>query len=191
MSEGTKARVLVGLVLFWLILMAFRILSDSEPERVALKFTSGQTAAVPGATSRSTLVQPPSGKLKAGDVPANPSKNIFAPLEFSKPKTKKVRKQRKPPPTAARRAPPPQPSRPSPEELAAAQARTQMAQYRVLGYSTDGGDTRAFLGKGRKIFIAGVGETVEGQIEIAAITETAVKLRETRTNLEATLPYKQ
>ncbi len=66
-----------------------------------------------------------------------------------------------------------------------------MSQYRVLGYSTDGGDTRAFLGKGRKIFIAGVGETVEGRIEIAAITDTAVKLRETRTNVEATLPYEK
>ncbi len=66
-----------------------------------------------------------------------------------------------------------------------------MAQYRVLGYSADGGNTRAFLGKGSKIFIAGVGQTVEGRIEVAAITETAVKLRETRTNLEATLPYKK
>ena len=32
---------------------------------------------------------------------------------------------------------------------------------------------------------------MEGRIEIAAITATAVKLRETRTNLEATLPYKK
>ena len=66
-----------------------------------------------------------------------------------------------------------------------------MSQYRVLGYSSEGGEPRAFLGKGSKIFIARVGEELEDHIQDAAITDTAVKLRETRTRLEATLPYEK
>ncbi len=194
MTERTKVRALVGLVLLWVIILSLRMLVEPEPQRVALQFRSGQTVAVPGTTPPPTLAQPVSTKPGVSEVPANPSKNIFAPLEFQKPKPKKKKvvkkKKRRPPPLPKKVLPPPPPG-PSPEELAAQQIRAQMAQYRVLGYSSDRGRALAFLGKGRKIFIAGVGETVEGRIEIAAITDTAVKLRETRTNVEATLPYKQ
>ncbi len=179
MTERTKVRVLVGMVLLWVIILTLRMLVEPEPQRVALQFRSGQTAAVLGTTPPPTLALPVSAKPGASEVPANPSKNIFAPLEFPKPKPTKrkvvKKKKRQPPPLPKKVLPPPRPG-PSAEDLAAQQIRAQLAQYRVLGYSSDGGRALAFLGKGRKIFIAGVGETVEGRIVIAAITDTAVKL---------------
>lgn len=74
------------------------------------------------------------------------------------------------------------------KEQAAQQARQQMAQYRFLGYLTQQGEHRAFLGKGQLLFIVRIGETVEGKIQVAAIDPSAVKLRETGTNVETTLP---
>ncbi|MGH7206107.1 MAG: hypothetical protein ACREI2_07855, partial [Nitrospiraceae bacterium] len=73
-------------------------------------------------------------------------------------------------------------------EQAAQQARQQMAQYRFLGYLTQQGEHRAFLGKGQALFIVRIGETVEGKIQVAAIDPSAVKLREVVTNVETTLP---
>ncbi len=74
------------------------------------------------------------------------------------------------------------------KEQAAQQARQQMAQYRFLGYLTQDGEHRAFLGKGQSLFIVRIGDTVEGTIQVAAIDPSAVKLREVVTNVETTLP---
>lgn len=74
------------------------------------------------------------------------------------------------------------------KEQAAQQARQQMAQYRFLGYLTQQGEHRAFLGKGQALFIVRIGETVEGKIQVAAIDPSAVKLLEVSTNVETTIP---
>jgi len=50
------------------------------------------------------------------------------------------------------------------------------------------GEQRAFLGKGPSLFIVRVGDTVEGKIQVAAIDASEVKLRETSTNAETTIP---
>jgi len=73
------------------------------------------------------------------------------------------------------------------KEQAAHQTRQQIAQYRFLGYLTQQGEHRAFLGKGQSLFIVRIGDTVEGKIQVAAIDPSAVKLRETGTNVETTL----
>lgn len=190
MRQGLQWKVLGVLLAAWVLLLAMRVMEDREPERRPLTFTSGQVvkAERPGnAPVLLALASPESGSLA---VPRKPSKNIFAPLRFARPKPKKVAAKPEPPPPPKPEAPPPPPPGPSPEELAAAQARKQMAQYRVLGYSAEGAAPRAFLGKGNKIFIAQVGEELEDRIVVAAISAEAVKLRETRTKLEATLPMK-
>ncbi|MGH7255607.1 MAG: hypothetical protein ACREI3_07495, partial [Nitrospirales bacterium] len=86
------------------------------------------------------------------------------------------------PPTVV--APPP----PSPEEIARQQARQQLSQYRYVGYLIQAGESKAFLGKGREIYIVRTGDTVEGRVQVAAIEPTTVKLRDTPTNLETTIP---
>ena len=191
MSDDLKLKLLAGLVVVFVGMLTFRLATESEPQRVPLTHKSGQLATPENSVSLPSLKQPVSRNTKPAKVTRHPSQNIFAPLEFPKPQRKKARKAK------PRAAPPPRPVaaplplRPTPGELAGAQARKLMAQYRVLGYAIDGGEPQAFLGKGTKIFIVGVGETLEGRIQIAEITDTAVKLRETRTNLETTLAYKK
>jgi hypothetical protein len=72
-------------------------------------------------------------------------------------------------------------------ELALQQARQLMEQYRFLGYLMRGGEQRAFIGKGRELYIVGMGEAVEGRLKIKAMTESSVKLLDSNTSLEATL----
>ncbi len=193
MSDSAKWKILAVLALVWTTLILVRLLDNPEPQRVPLQHTSGQVAVANGAKAPPALAQTVSHGADARKIPRRPSKNIFAPLEFPKPKPKrkKVAKSKPPPPPPKPVAAPPAPPQPSPDQLAAAQARKRMSQYRVLGYSSEGGEPRAFLGKGNKIFIARVGEELEDRIQVAAITDTAVKLRETRTRLEATLPYEK
>ncbi|MGH7164706.1 MAG: hypothetical protein ACREIS_04175, partial [Nitrospiraceae bacterium] len=74
------------------------------------------------------------------------------------------------------------------QELAAQQARQLMSQYRFLGYLTQGGESKAFLSKGKDIFVVRPGETVDGRIQITSIDATSVKLKETGTSLETTIP---
>ncbi len=196
MSDDPKLKLLAGLVVVFVGMLTFRLVTEPEPQRVPLTYKSGHVATSENSLSLPSLKQPVSRHAKPATVTRHPPKNIFAPLEFPKPKRKKTRKAKPraappPPPSPPKPVAAPLPLGPTPEELAAAQARKLMAQYRVLGYATDGGQPQAFLGKGTKIFIVGIGETLEGRIQIAEITDTAVKLRETRTNLETTLPYKK
>ncbi len=192
MTEGAKWRLLALLMLLMAAVVTYRVLDRPEPQRVALTYTSGQTANATSAKSSPTLIHLDSKQRMARQGPRRPSKNIFSPLEFPKPKKKKTAvKVKAAPPPPPRLVQPAIPHPPSPEELAAAQARKRMAAYRVLGYSREGGQPRAFLGKGRKIFIAGIGEELEDRIHVAAITEKAVRLRETRTQVEATLLYEK
>lgn len=74
------------------------------------------------------------------------------------------------------------------QELAVQQARQQMAQYRFLGYLTEGGQQRAFLGKGREIYIVRAGDTVEGRIQVTVIEASAIKMRDAATSVETTIP---
>jgi len=74
------------------------------------------------------------------------------------------------------------------KELAAQQSRQLLAKYRFLGYLSQGGEPRAFLGKGNELYIVRTGETVEGRIQVKGIDATSVKLLDATTSLETTLP---
>ncbi len=200
MTDHRTLGLAVGLGLVWAVLLALRLLDQTEPQRVPLTYKSGMTAA-PESTRGDGLfgaiVQPLQGGAR--QRPFTTPKNIFATLEdqeqaarrklaLARPKPVVPPKPPDPVPmVAAVPPPPPPPPPPSPEELARQKARQMMAQYRFLGYLTQGGQQRAFLGKGREIFIVGMGEAVEGGITVAAIDATSVKLREINTNLESTL----
>lgn len=73
------------------------------------------------------------------------------------------------------------------KELAAQQSRQLLAKYRFLGYLSQGGERRAFLGKGNEIYIVRTGETVEGRIQVKGIDATSVKLLDASTSFETTL----
>ncbi len=65
--------------------------------------------------------------------------------------------------------------------------REQMGQYRYLGYLRHEGQQRAFLGKGKEIYIIRQGDSLEGKFLVAGIEASTVTLREIVNNLEATL----
>ena len=60
-----------------------------------------------------------------------------------------------------------------------------MAQYRFMGYLTHNGEPRAFLGKGRELYIVRAGETLEGQIHVATIEASSLKLRDGASDVES------
>ena len=55
------------------------------------------------------------------------------------------------------------------EQLRRRQLLEQMGQYRYLGYVNQNGVQKAFLGKGREIYILREGETLEGKFQVALI----------------------
>ncbi len=201
MTKRAKWRLLGALVLVWLIVIVVRVVHEPEPQRAPLKFRSGETAAADSTRSDGGvpgLVRP---KLARGsEAPFKTPKNIFSPADLSSEarQAQAARPPKKPqaeapvPPSAPPPAPPPAvaftaPPSPSPEQLAAQQARQWLGQYRFFGYLGQGGDQRAFLSKGNDIFIVRVGDSIEGRITVAAIDASSVRLRETKTSLETTL----
>ncbi len=215
MTNRMKGSLLGGLVLLWMAVIAFRVIAEPEPQRVPLRFVSGQM--VVREETRGEEAAParlhPAGAT-AVPVSFKAPKNIFAPLDLRTDEEKAAAAQarllasrRKAEQAAAAAAPPPPtPPPPTPEELAAQeaqrqaelvrqqkeqaiqQARTSMSKYRFMGYLTRDGAPQAFLGKGNDIYIVKVGETVEGKIRVTTIDPTAVKLIEGLTNTEASLP---
>lgn len=77
------------------------------------------------------------------------------------------------------------------EEIQRQQLREQMAQYRYLGYVNQNGVHKAFLGKGRDIYIIREGDTLDGKFQVALIEATLVKLFEAESKLETTLNLKK
>jgi len=207
MTERAKWGLLALLVLIWAGLFALRAVTQEEPARVPLKHRSGQTlskAAAAQASGIPTVAKP--AKPREGDLTFQTPKNIFAPLESpvdvaeqqAKVRARVARSGKAGTLPVVTKVPPPPPP-PSPEEVAAQQARQQremaaqrarqaMAQYRFIGYLTQNGEPRAFLGKGRELYIVRAGETLEGQIHVATIETSSLKLRDGASQVESALP---
>jgi hypothetical protein len=73
------------------------------------------------------------------------------------------------------------------EELNLRQLREQMGQYRYLGYLSQQGVEKAFVGKGKDISIIRKGDKLDGKFLVASIDPTSVKLKEPITSLETSL----
>lgn len=142
-----------------------------------------------GGTQRVGLVRVPRPQSSPGPQPSPP-----APPSVPPP----------PPPVVQPHSPPP----PSPEELAAReaarqrelaerqreqtkqQARRALEQYRFLGFVSQDGVQQAFVAKGQEIFIVRIGERLDGQIQVSAINQTGITLRDVSVDVEITLTAK-
>lgn len=214
-DDRRKWVVLGGLFCIWLVFIAIRFVTTPEPQRVPLKFRSGQTVSRGGVNEMAAsgvpkVVRPQ--KTILGEGPLKQPANIFAPLgsdsDGDKPRMAKARGGSQvakavvtgqmfgPERPVAVALPPPMPS---PEELAAQQARQQkelaaqqarqrLAQYRFLGYLSESGEQKAFIGKGRELYIVRTGEMVEGRIRVNAIDPSSVMLMDGDTGVGTTLP---
>lgn len=134
MTGRMQWSLLGGLLVLWTALITLRIMIGPEPQRVPLKFVSGQVVAqeVPRGIGESpSSVRPMSAR--ADRVSFKDPKNIFAPLDLRTDEEKAAAAQARL--LAARKkaeqvavasaAAPPAPPPPTPEELAAQEARRQ------------------------------------------------------------------
>lgn len=153
--------------------------------------------------------------LHAQTTPTMPVKNVFAPLDLP-PDVGPVRPRRTPvsatlPPPVVSALPSEAPIAPSPTALPAPlpatptaddvartqveqnrllvqqQAQQLLAQFRYLGFVSQGGTDRAFLGKGSEILIAAEGERVHGTVIVRNIGTSSVILKDTLSNVERTV----
>ncbi len=182
--------VLVGI---WVVLLAYRILSHEEPKRVPLTYRKGQ--AVAGAPTGDKRA--PTGDIKASTkgeerrdltlkldllnrkppVPGAGLKNLFLPLHYEPPK-----------PLLPPLPPPPPPVHiPTPEEIAAEQARKELSEFRYLGYLNRGGKEQAFLSKGGNLFIVKRGEAITGTYILKEANNNFVVIQETQSKVEMTI----
>lgn len=206
MSQGIQRYVLLGLGGAWCILILMRFLTAEPPQEMPLQFVSGRLAAK---THLAAGVPDPwqvkHVTMQAREMPEQPKKNIFAPLGESTEvrvrsamatRAKRVTPAPPLPPVVAE-VPPPPPG-PTPEELAEQaarqqkelrlkQLREQMGQYRYLGYLSQQGMHKAFVGKGKDLYIIRKGDTLDGKFLVASIDPATVKLREPTTNLETSI----
>ena len=194
-----------GLVTVWLALVYVNVIAVPPPQEIPLKYKSGQAAPTTRQDAAADEWEVHSLQAQARELPGTPKKNIFAAIgtaRSSNPHTKVAALQKKPKvvPAAPTIAPPVPVATPppTPEELARQQEalrqqqlREQMAQYRYLGYVNQNGVQKAFLGKGREIYILKEGETLEGKFQVALIEATTVKLLDSESKLETTLKLKK
>lgn len=201
MTRRTQGLTLFALLGIWTGVAFWVMAGAPEPQRVPLKYVTGKTARPEaGRTSVGTGLQVHLDLLAAARRQVEAAfvtpKNIFAPLPTEK-TVSSVAKRRVPPlspvpapvpapvpPVAAPAAPPP----PSPEELAAQAARQELARFRYLGYLSRDGRDQAFLSKGKELYIVRNDETIEQTVLVKTVMPSSVILRETRTQVERTVP---
>lgn len=213
MSLSLQRTVLIVLGGVWVLLLAWRFMPGDPPQEVPLTFVSGQsTAKKTSGAPDPWLVKPAAMQAKA--MSETPQKNIFAPLGESTvvgdgevgvstvvAKRSKRMSPAPPPPVVVAEIPPAPPG-PTPEELAEQaakqqeelrrkQVQEQMGQYRYLGYLTQQGVQKAFVGKGKDLYIIRQGDKLDGKFLVASINATTVKLKEPVTSLEASLDLKK
>lgn len=209
MNGSIQRYLAIGCAGIWAVLIALRVLSAEEAQEVPLKFVSGRTSAVKGVLAGAAdpwRLTPATTQARA--MPEAPKKNIFAPLGEPTDVTttpvvaKRPKRVAPPPPPPVALVVPPAPPGPTQEELAEQaarqqeelkrkQVREQMGQYRYLGYLSQQGVEKAFLGKGKDIYIIRKGDKIEGKFLVASIGPASVKIRELITNLEASIDFKK
>ena len=171
-----KNVMLGGLMGLWATVAAVQVSSLPELSEVPLTYTSGQPVAK-AATShvaKDALELRPM-RIVAAHLPSTPTRNMpVVPPAPPMPSPEEVAEQ------AARLA----------RERARQQLREVMAQYRYLGYLTGQGEQQAFLGKGQEIYIIHLGDTLDGQFQVASITPTTVKILAAQADVETTIQLK-
>ena len=191
---NTRAKWAAVLLLggLWAGLVLWDLLAAPEPQRVPLTYVTGQKSsreasrdkAETGLKIRMDLLE--AGRRQAEGAFGSP-KNIFAPLVPEKPQEKVSFTRRTPLPPPSKIEPPSIPPGPTPEELAAQAALSELGQFRYLGYLSRQGRDEVFLSKGKELHIVRAGDTIEPRVLVKAVTPKDVILQETRSQVEKTI----
>lgn len=213
MTPQMKWLALGALVVLWIGLVYVYVIDVPSPVEVPLKYQSGLTVARSAPTHEAEMWDVKSLKVQARELPVTPKRNIFGAVGIagvSGPHVTRAAQHKTPSrPTATVPAASSPPPPPTPEELArqqemlAAQVaqqqeqlrrrqlQEQMGQYRYLRYVNQNGVQKAFLGKGREIYILREGEILEGKFQVALIEAMTMKLLDTDSKFETTLKLKK
>lgn len=185
-----KKGLLISLLVLWGALLFHRVLFSEGPQRAPLKYVKGaiQTARKEGGDAQGKIQT----ELLNQEPPPSPGevKNIFAPLPSPKPPAPPVPlRPTPPPPTPDLVLPPPPVVRgPTPEELALAQARTELAEIRYLGFLDRGnGKQEGFFSRKQETVIGEKGNLLFGRFLIRELSSTVAVIVENNTHAEVTL----
>lgn len=189
----SKKKFLAVLLIIWGVIILFRVVFFEGPKTAPLKFTKG-SAASKKATSDAPLKIDVDRLKSSAPVLPDEVKNIFAPLPSPKPPAPPVRALPPPPPPPPPPEPPPPPppppeiKGPTPEEIAFAQARNELMEFRYLGFLNRGdGRQEGFFSKKQESLIAGRGDLIFDRFLVKELTGNRVVIQEINTHAEVTL----
>ena len=208
MTKKTKGWLAALLCATWAALVIFQALNQPSPERVPLKFKSGQAQGIAGkpAQGSDNPFTVRLARAKTHELPHLPSHNIFAPLGTPPPedstyqmKKHTVSNQVKPPqspspvPIVAKQAAPPSEQDIAAQravqqaEMARLEAVRELGTFRFLGFLEQNGVAQAFLARGNEIYVVADGAAVDGRYVVTVLDTSSVKIRATSTGVEATI----
>lgn len=190
----SKKRLFIALLILWGGLLLYRFLFFEGTRTAPMKYMKGAVStANKGEGDASMKLRTELLKTEA-PAPLSETKNIFAPLSSPKPPPPPTVKKVVPPPPPPAPPPivlpppPPEVRGPTPEELALAQARSELTEFRYLGFLDRGnGKREGFFSKRQEAIIAGKGETVFGHFMVKELSENLAVIEEAATHAEVTL----
>ena len=173
----------------WGGLLIYRFVSFEGPRTAPMKYTKGAVSTANKGEGEGSMKLRTELLKQEPASPLSETKNIFAPLVSPKPPPVPVRPRSSPPPSVALPPPPPPEIRgPTPEELALAQARSELTEIRYLGFLDRGnGKREGFFSKRQEAVIAEKGETVFGHFMVKELSENLSVIEEAATHAEVTL----
>ncbi len=186
-----KKGLLIGLLVLWGALLFYRAVFSEGPQRAPMKYVKGavQTAAK-GGGSASIKIQTELLNREPPPLPAE-VKNIFAPVPSPKPPAPSapVTPPPLPPPTPGPVLPPPPVvTGPTPEELALARARADLAEIRYLGFLDRGnGKQEGFFSRRQETVIGERGGLLFSRFLIRELSSSVAVLADQDTQAEVTL----
>ena len=188
-----KKKLFIVLLAVWGGLLIYRFVSFEGPRTAPMKYTKGAVSTANKGEGEGSMKLRTELLKQEPASPLSETKNIFAPLVSPKPPppSEPVRPRSSPPPPPSVALPPPPPPEirgPTPEELALAQARSELTEIRYLGFLDRGnGKREGFFSKRQEAVIAEKGETVFGHFMVKELSENLSVIEEAATHAEVTL----
>lgn len=172
--------------------MVYRFLFFEGTQTAPMKYTKGAVSTANQGEGEASMKLRTELLKTEPPAPLTETKNIFAPLSSPKPPPPPVKKVVPPPPPPepppVLLPPPPEIRGPTPEELALAQARSELTEFRYLGFlDRRNGKPEGFFSKRQEAIIAEKGETVFGHFLVKELSENLAVIEETATHAEVTL----
>jgi len=173
--------LLIALVAAIVLLNAYFYVTGDKPKTAPLAYP-------PGSVARSAMRQGPAGAVHGADplsvfLVKREEKFPGVSRDFFRMENPAPRPKPAPPPVVVAPPPPSAPPERTPEEIAADQARADLAKFRFLGYLTEK-DNTLFLSKEGELFIVKSGDSLLRNYKVKEASKDYVVLLDTVTRVE-------